>query len=147
MELQLSKASSPDSKEPTPLPIRPTPPPIDDKVNSHQTPAIAGHMATPYHKIKQAKATLVQNKDIKGKPILEQQNQENMEVPQCIDDASANTGLRKYKVVERIVKQLVVKGLDAGALWIGKTPHRNQSKQICYMLAKSWHHGNGLNVS
>jgi hypothetical protein len=46
-------------------------------------------------------------------------------VPQCIDDASANTVLRKYKVVEQIVETVgggakSPEGLDVGALWIGK---------------------------
>jgi hypothetical protein len=56
-------------------------------------------------------------------------------VPQCIDDASANTALRKYKVVEQIVE--TVGGgakspqglLDVCALWIGKRlTETNQSE-------------------
>jgi hypothetical protein len=46
-------------------------------------------------------------------------------VPQCIDGASADSALRKYKVVEQIVERVggVAKspeGLDAQALWLGK---------------------------
>jgi hypothetical protein len=45
--------------------------------------------------------------------------------PQCKDGASADTALRKYKVVEQIVERVAsgIKspaGPDVGALWLGK---------------------------
>jgi hypothetical protein len=56
-------------------------------------------------------------------------------VPQCLDDPSANTVLRKYKVVEQIVEAAgsgakSLEGLDVGAcLWIGnRLTESNQSK-------------------
>ncbi len=44
---------------------------------------------------------------------------------QCVDGHSAEMALRKYKVVEQIVETVgggakSAKGLDVGALWIGK---------------------------
>jgi Iap family predicted aminopeptidase len=46
-------------------------------------------------------------------------------IPQCKDGASADTALRKYKVVEQIVETVgsgikSPEGLDGGALWLGK---------------------------
>jgi hypothetical protein len=46
-------------------------------------------------------------------------------IPQCKDGASADTALRKYKVVEQIVETVgsgikSPEGLDVSALWIGK---------------------------
>jgi hypothetical protein len=56
---------------------------------------------------------------------LNNKSKKYIHVPQCIYDASANTALRKYKVVEQIVETVgggakSPEGLYVGALWIGK---------------------------
>jgi hypothetical protein len=65
---------------------------------------------------------------------LNNKSKKYIHIPQCIDDASANTALRKHKVVEQIVETVgggakFPEGLDVGALWIGKRlTETNQSE-------------------
>jgi hypothetical protein len=58
----------------------------------------------------------------------------SIHAPQCIDDVSGNTALRKYKVVEQIVETVggganSPEELEVGALWIEKClTEANQSE-------------------
>jgi hypothetical protein len=56
---------------------------------------------------------------------LDNKMKKYIHIPQCKDGASADTALRKYKVVEQIVETVgsgikSPEGLDGCALWLGK---------------------------
>jgi hypothetical protein len=56
---------------------------------------------------------------------LNNKTKKYIQIPQCKDGATADTALRKYKVVERIVETdgsgiKSPEGIDVGALWLGK---------------------------